>query len=371
MIRLSYFVDATTPTEAIQHRLGDLFELRLIPVDNIQRVTLEPYIVFDISLDGSSNLLEIKEWLKRRPKCTKTVFVVDKSSRAEKVQAYALGATDIIHRPIKGKALLNTLLGDFDSLALDTSHPPLRSLPVVGQTFDALENVFSSACLGVPLDIQNIHSAGEVLVDCIEAHGLGSWIGIVRKHHSLTYQHSLIVTGVAVAFGQKLGFSVRDRQKLSFAGMLHDIGKARIPVSILEKPGRLDRDEMAIIRKHPEYGYDSLKSQPEIHQDMLDMVVHHHEYLDGSGYPHGLRAGEISDLVRIMTISDIFGALIERRSYREPMTGETAYKILLDMGPKLDRELVREFRFASRLNIAPPNQTIAIGEQYDHPIHRY
>ena len=242
---LSIFVDTSTDTEAIRRQLADVFELRLFPIDSIQHVTLEPYLVFDISLNGSSNLLEIKEWLKRRPKGTKTVFVVDRTSRAEKVQAYALGATDIIHRPINGKALLKTLLGDFDSLALDISHPPLRHLPVVGQAFDALENVFSSACFGAPIDLEKIDSAGEVLVDCIEVHGLGSWISTVRKHHSLTYQHSLIVTGVAVAFGQNLGFSTRDRQKLSFAGMLHDIGKARIPVSILEKPGRLDRDEMA------------------------------------------------------------------------------------------------------------------------------
>ena len=366
MIRTSYFFDATTTTEAVQPRLGDIFALRFFPVERIQDVTPEPYIVFDISLHGGGNLLEIKEWLKRKPKSTKIVFVVDKTSRAEKIQAYALGATDIVHRPINGKALLTALLGDFDSLALDKSHPPLGNLPAVGPAFDALENVFSSACLGAPIDLEKIGSAGEVLVDCIEAHGLGSWIGTVRKHHSLTYQHSLIVTGVAVAFGQTLGFSTLDRQKLSFAGMLHDIGKARIPVSILEKPGRLDQDEMAIIRKHPEYGYDALKSVPDIHQDMLDMVVHHHEYLDGSGYPHGLQAGEISDLVRIMTISDIFGALIERRSYREPMSGDTAYKILLDMGPKLDKELVREFRFASGLKITPPNQTAESWELYGH-----
>ena len=366
MNRLSYFFDATTTTEAIQHRLDGIFEIRFFPVDRMQYVRPEPYLVFDISLHGGSNLLEIKEWLKRMPKGTRAIFVVDKTSQAEKIQAYALGATDIVHRPIDGKALLTALLGDFDSLALDTSHPPLRSLPVVGPAFNALESVFSSACLGAPIDLEKIDSAGEELVDCIEAHGLGAWIGTVRKHHSLTYQHSLIVTGVAVAFGQTLGFSALDRQKLSFAGMLHDIGKARIPVSILEKPGRLDRDETTIIRKHPEYGFDALKSAPEIHKDMLNMVVHHHEYLDGSGYPHGLQAGEISDLVRIMTISDIFGALIERRSYRESMSGETAYNILLDMGPKLDKALVREFRFAAGLKLVPPNQTVEGSEIYGH-----
>jgi HD-GYP domain-containing protein (c-di-GMP phosphodiesterase class II) len=81
---------------------------------------------------------------------------------------------------------------------------------------------------------------------------------------------------------------------------------------------------------------------------MLDMVLHHHEYLNGSGYPHGLSNGEIADLVRIMTISDVFGALIERRSYKAPLSGDAAYQILLDMGPKLDADLVRAFKSTSK-----------------------
>jgi HD-GYP domain-containing protein (c-di-GMP phosphodiesterase class II) len=154
---------------------------------------------------------------------------------------------------------------------------------------------------------------------------------------------------LAAAFGQQIGLSRADRQRLSFAGMLHDIGKARIPLAILEKPARLDEQELAVMRKHPQYGFDALATMPGLPAEMLDMVVHHHEYLDGSGYPHGLQSNEISDLVQIMTIADVFGALIERRSYKAPLSGEAAYQILLDMGPKLDKDLVREFRFASRL----------------------
>lgn len=352
MNQLSIFVSASTDTEAIRHQLADVFELRFLSLDQIRHMTPEQYLVFDINMHDGPHLLELKEWLKQKPKGGKVIFVIDKNLRTEKIQALALGATDVIHRPVNGRELVKLLWGDFGALALDTSDPSLKSNPVAGPAFDALENVFSSACLGSPLDLQKVHSAGEVLVDCIETEGLGSWIGTVRKHHSLTYQHSLLVTGVAVAFGQSLGVSTKDRQRLSFAGMLHDIGKARIPISILEKPGPLGKDEMTIMRKHPEYGFDALASLPGIHKDMSDMVVHHHEYLDGSGYPHGLQANEISDLVRIITISDIFGALIERRSYREPMSGEDAYQILLDMGPKLDKALVREFRFASGLSVA-------------------
>ena len=105
------------------------------------------------------------------------------------------------------------------------------------------------------------------------------------------------------------------------------------------------------MKKHPQFGFDALGTVQGLPAEMLDMVVHHHEYLDGSGYPHGLHASEISDLVRIITIADVFGALIERRSYRPPFSGSAAFQVLLDMGPKLDKDLVREFRPVAQLGL--------------------
>ena len=103
------------------------------------------------------------------------------------------------------------------------------------------------------------------------------------------------------------------------------------------------------MRMHPEYGLEALlKSEEAVQPEMRDIVVHHHEYLDGSGYPHGLQANEISDLVRIMTISDVYGALIERRSYKPSLSSQQAYDLLLEMGPKLDKDLLREFRFVTK-----------------------
>jgi putative nucleotidyltransferase with HDIG domain len=355
MQRLTIFVDAEDGVDSLQRELGHLFELRILPVSLLQDTAPGQCQVFDVSLSDGQRVDAIKKWLKHRPKDGKAVFAIDKTSRADRVQAYALGATDIVHRPIGGRAVIKLLLGDFNSLALDTAVPPLRTFAAAGPVFSALENVFTSACFGAPIDMESVHAAGDELVRCIESQGLGAWIGNVRRHDSRTYQHSLIVTGVAVAFGQNLGFSLRDRENLAFAGILHDIGKARIPISILEKPGSLDAEEIKIIRKHPEYGFDALASVPGISNDILDMVVHHHEFLDGSGYPHGLKADEISDLVRIVTISDIFSALIERRSYRRPMSGEAAYQKLLELGPKLDVELVREFQFAAGLTVISPD----------------
>jgi HD-GYP domain-containing protein (c-di-GMP phosphodiesterase class II) len=87
-----------------------------------------------------------------------------------------------------------------------------------------------------------------------------------------------------------------------------------------------------------------LKDIPGLDPDILDGARHHHEYLDGSGYPDGLTAPEISDLVRLLTISDIFAALIEVRPYRPPMLRHDAYKILCGMDGKLERSLVKAFR---------------------------
>lgn len=98
------------------------------------------------------------------------------------------------------------------------------------------------------------------------------------------------------------------------------------------------------MKRHPAIGHELLKDMPEVSGEILDGVRHHHEYLDGTGYPDGLQAGHISDLVRLLTISDIFAALIESRPYRPPMSRQDAYKILCDMDGKLELPLVKAFR---------------------------
>jgi HD-GYP domain-containing protein (c-di-GMP phosphodiesterase class II) len=135
-----------------------------------------------------------------------------------------------------------------------------------------------------------------------------------------------------------------DVKGLGIAATLHDIGKAHIPLSILDKAGCLDPSEEEIMRRHPVIGYELLKDVSGIGPEILDGVRHHHEYLDGSGYPDALMAPEISDLVRLLTISDIFAALIESRPYRPTMPRQNAYKILCGMDGKLEQPLVKAFR---------------------------
>jgi putative nucleotidyltransferase with HDIG domain len=311
----------------------------------------EQQTLIDVNLDDFGKLLMLKNWLSSKPGNARVVVAVDKDARLQEARAYALGATAIIHRPIIPETLLRKIRQeDGAKLAAlaDTGDGALT--PGIAAATNSLQEILSAACMGAPVEPDAVQSASHAVVAELEAQGLSSWIDTVRTHHSQTYQHSLLVTGVAAAFGVHIGVSRKDRQRLSVAGMLHDIGKARIPLAILEKPGPLDNNEMAMMRKHPEYGLEALSSDCGLPSEMLDMIVHHHEFLDGSGYPHGLHGKEISDLVRIMTISDVFAALIERRSYKPPVSAEAAYQVLLDMGPKLDTDLVRAFKFVSRID---------------------
>jgi putative nucleotidyltransferase with HDIG domain len=268
------------------------------------------------------------------------LFVVQNSVRAMVAQAYALGATAVVSGP---KELIFKLaqIEVAEKAAQDscTTTPPEMS-----DSVEAFAAMLSAIRAGKPINLLDAEHATSQVINSIAQSGLTSWLEAVRHYHQGTFQHCLLVTGVAAGFAFDVGFASADVKRLGLAATLHDIGKARIPLSILDKPGRLAPDEEAIMRRHPVVGYDLLKDIPDISPEILDGVRHHHEYLDGSGYPDALTAPEISDLVRLLTISDIFAALVESRAYRPAMPREDAYKLLCDMEGKLERSLVKAFR---------------------------
>ncbi|TMJ05457.1 MAG: HD domain-containing protein [Alphaproteobacteria bacterium] len=349
MHRISIIGDSRARVDDLHRQFPSVADVEFRSLEQLSDAEPGHYTLFDIDLDDVSQLVALRDWLRRRPAHAKVIFATDKASRLQNTRAYALGATDVIHRPLAGKTLLTKFWGDVSTLAHESPAAETQAAPGVAAAVDVLKNIFSAACLGAPIESGVMQAASGAVVSQLEEQGLSAWVETVRMHHSQTYQHCLLVTGVAAAFGQQIGLSEADRRRLSHAGMLHDVGKARIPLAILEKSGPLDADEWAVMRKHPEYGRDALDTASDLPAGMLDIVVHHHEYLDGSGYPHRLQGKEISDFVRIMTIADVFGALIERRSYKPPLSVDAAYQILLDMGPKLDRDLVRAFKPVSHL----------------------
>jgi putative nucleotidyltransferase with HDIG domain len=209
---------------------------------------------------------------------------------------------------------------------------------------EALELIFALGLRPGAAVIPEIDRHAGTIIDSLSASGIGGWISGVRQHHDSTYQHCLLVTGMAIAFGHHLGFPRADMRRIALGALLHDVGKARIPVGILDKPGALTADEKAVIMRHPEHGLEALAGQPAITDELKSIVLSHHEYLDGSGYPQGLGADSIPDIVRLVTVADVFGALIEKRAYRSALGGADAYDILLAMDGKLDMSIVKAVR---------------------------
>ena len=291
-------------------------------------------------VDNISSLKRISGKLNRM---RKRVFVIDQRNRLSAVQAYALGATDVLINPVTKAQLLAKLI-DRKPCDIATGENMSGGAEAARAGAASLASMFSAVSAGNPIDIQGAKDAAGKIADSIAEDGLSDWLATVRRHHEGTYQHCLLVTGIAVDFGLSLRLGKADIERLHSAAMFHDIGKAKIPLAVLDKPARLDDEERALIETHPGAGYDALKGNAGISPEILDAVRHHHEYLDGSGYPDALCAKSISDVVRILTIADIFAALIEERHYKPAMPREQAYEILQSMHGKLEMPLVTAFR---------------------------
>lgn len=298
-------------------------------------------IIIAADLRKARNITALRGTLDAFKSARRKVFVVDQKARLCAAQAYALNETHVLFIPVYQQTLLAALT-DSDKSKEIAAETGAERAAADGAAFIA--SMFTVVASGEQVDVTDgKHVAGRIC-DAIAEDGFSAWMEIVRRHHEGTYQHCLLVTGTAAAFGLSLGLAKTDMERLYSAAMFHDVGKAKIPLAVLDKPGSLDEQERALLETHAAIGYDALRGSPGISPEILDAVRHHHEYLDGSGYPDGLGAASISDLVRILTISDIFAALIEDRPYKPPMPRAHAYKILRGMRGKLEMPLVAAFR---------------------------
>ena len=297
-------------------------------------------LMVDIDLRQMARVDQVKFVMQELADIPEKLFVVHNLSRSMVAQAHALGATAVISRP-KEAVLKVAQIEEAEAAEEDKAADPAVELD---EGVAAFASMFSNVRRGKPLNLVDAKRATSRIVTRVGQDGLSTWLDEVRRYHEGTFQHCLLVTGVAVAFGLDVGFSGGDVSRLGMAATLHDIGKARIPLSILDKPGRLDSDERALIETHPVAGYEALKGNAAISEQVLDAVRHHHEYLDGSGYPDGLCGNSITDIVRLLTICDIFAALIEHRPYRPIMSRQDAYDIVRSMDGKLEKPLVSAFR---------------------------
>ena len=167
----------------------------------------------------------------------------------------------------------------------------------------------------------------------------------IKHSNEYTAEHCLNVCVLAIAFGRHLRMDERDLHLLGLCGLLHDVGKMRIPSAILNKPGRLTADEFEVMKGHTIAGSELLQETAgNLHELTLDVALNHHERPDGTGYPRALSAREISEFSRIISIVDTYDAITSNRCYAPEQPSADAQKIIFQhRGAQFDEELALHF----------------------------
>jgi putative nucleotidyltransferase with HDIG domain len=303
-------------------------------------------LVVDINLRSADSVQQVRNKLRAEAyRSMPRLFVLADALHHGSMQAWALGATDTISRPFDAEGILQRIRSAFpDSNGFDATDGGRALNKGIAAAQAVMVKIFEKLPAGIPLTYSDIIAAENLILKAIKRSSLREWLMAVGRHHTGSYRHCLFVTGFAVGFAQHLGMREDDQRRLVRAALLHDVGKAFVPLAILDKPGKLTDEETSVIRKHPQLGYDALAAQGGFPPEMLDVVLHHHELLDGTGYPNSLRGNQISDIVRLTTVVDIYAALVEKRAYRLPFTHAKAFAIMEQMGGQLDQHLLQAFR---------------------------
>lgn len=168
-------------------------------------------------------------------------------------------------------------------------------------------------------------------------------VNLIKVSDEYTFKHSVDVAAIAMMIGREYGLSRDGIHQLGIAGLLHDVGKAKIPNEILNKPGKLTDEEFEIIKNHSLYGFEILKEKNCFSPLILDGVLHHHEKMNGTGYPDCLKDEQISLFSKILSVADIYDALVTKRPYKGPISGRQALEMVLALGEELDNKVIQSF----------------------------
>ncbi|ART49607.1 HD-GYP domain-containing protein [Acidovorax carolinensis] len=185
------------------------------------------------------------------------------------------------------------------------------------QSKQAVVSMFNEARMGRAVDTSSAKSLVEDISDSVTRNP-GALISLARLKTAddYTYMHSVAVCALMVALARQLKLDDEQTRLAGMAGLLHDLGKAAVPLAVLNKPGKLTDQEFTVVRSHPVAGYQMLKEGGNLPEAVLDACLHHHEKVDGTGYPNQLRGDAISVIARMTAICDVYDAITSDRPYK-------------------------------------------------------
>jgi putative nucleotidyltransferase with HDIG domain len=205
--------------------------------------------------------------------------------------------------------------------------------------------VFEDVRLGTSINTAEAKQVVSAMVDVVaESADSLVWLTQLKNAHEYTLQHSVNVCILSLAFAHHLGYPKEQMQQIGLGALLHDIGKIRTPIDVLDKPGKLTDHEFEIMRRHPVDGWKMLRDKPEMSEASLEIVKYHHERLSGRGYPEGRKADQLSTHVLLVAICDVYDAMTSDRIYQRGVPSTVGLTAMHQLAPsEFGKELMQEF----------------------------
>jgi len=234
-----------------------------------------------------------------------------------------------------------------------------RAVELVDRSKRVMKRVFESARLGRAIRTGDVADVVEDVTAAVTRNPQ-TLLGVIRLKNKdeYTYCHSVAVCTLMVHCARHLGLSEAEVHELGFAGLLHDIGKMGVPEEVLNKPGRLTDEEFAVVRGHPAHGHGLLAEAGGMPEAALDVCLHHHEKVDGTGYPFGLPAEKLSLAARLGAICDVYDALTSDRIYKPGWAPAEAIAAMWSWEGHFDRELL--FGFMQSVGVFPSGMLVRL-----------
>ena len=192
-----------------------------------------------------------------------------------------------------------------------------RASRIVAQSRTAMQSMFQDVRLGKAVDAEHCLPLVDDITQSVSRNP-GAIVSLARLKTSddYTYMHSVAVCALMVALAKQLKLNEADTREAGLAGLVHDLGKALMPLEVLNKPGALTQEEFAIMKGHPEAGHRMLVEGRGVGPVPLDVCLHHHEKVNGKGYPHGLQGEQISLFAKMGAVCDVYDAITSNRPYK-------------------------------------------------------
>lgn len=219
-----------------------------------------------------------------------------------------------------------------------------RASALVNQSREAVSSLFAEARMGRALDAEKcLPLVDEIASSVWRNPGAIVSLARLKTHDDYTYMHSMAVCALMVSLGRQLGMDEATAREVGLAGMLHDMGKAAMPLEVLNKPGKLTDDEYAIMKTHPQHGYELLQEGKGVGEIALDVTLHHHERPDGRGYPHGLAGDALSRVARMGAVCDVYDAITSNRPYKSGWDPAESIAKMASWAGQFDTEIFQAF----------------------------